>query len=96
MVKKKVFDTVQFNEHRNVQEDSELFQKVCRKGAKYGLVGQNVKTSDRRFQNMNSVVYIKIASSIVFAFFRRFLGIKDSKKFLEKFKEMYGPLGGNE
>ena len=55
MMKKELFNAVgHFNKEMYVHEDSEFFQRVSKHGAKYGLVVQNVKTSDRRFKKMNS------------------------------------------
>jgi glycosyltransferase involved in cell wall biosynthesis len=95
LMKKELFDTVgQFDSNTSVQEDSKLFQRLSSHKAKYGLVGINLKTSDRRFKKMSSKEFTKVSMMIVYAFFRRFFGLRDSNKFLKDFEELYGPLGG--
>ncbi|MFH1546904.1 MAG: glycosyltransferase family 2 protein [bacterium] len=85
-----------FDENMYVHEDSELFQKVTKQGARYGLVAQNINTSDRRLQKMDSKIFSQTSLFVVYAFFRRFFGFKDNEKFIKKYEKMYGRLGGEE
>ena len=97
LMKRELFVAVgQFDEKIKVHEDSELFQKVTKYGARYGLVAENVKTSDRRYKKMTPEIFTKTSAAVVYAFFRRFFGFKDNEKFIKEYEKIYGPLGGEE
>lgn len=97
MVKKELFEAVgRFDETLDVNEDAEIFQRLSKTGARYGVVGLNIKTSERRFKDMKAKDFVVISSSMVYGFFARFMGIKDSKRFNKRFSDSYGELGGEE
>jgi glycosyltransferase involved in cell wall biosynthesis len=96
MMTKKFYDTIgRFDENKYIHEDTDLFVQVTQKGAKYGLVPLKIDTSERRFKKMDTQNFIRISYLAIYGFFSRFLGFEDTKKFIKKYEESYGPLGGD-
>jgi glycosyltransferase involved in cell wall biosynthesis len=96
MITKELFDNLgRFNEQMRVHEDSELFRKASKQGAKYGLIGLNIKTSDRKFKNLTANELVANSTLTVYGFLRRLSGLEDSEEFLKKYEDTYTPLGGS-
>jgi len=97
LITKRLFEEIgKFNEELLIHEDSDLFLKASKRGAKYGVVGMTIETSGRRYEKMNGKEFFQISYLVLYAYFRRLFGFKDSKKFHQIYNKIYGKLGGEE
>lgn len=95
-VKKELFNMAGcFNEDMKLCEDWDIFKRVLKQGAKYGVVGLRLNTSDRRYRNMSNKDFIRIHSELIFTFFKGLFGMKHYSKKQQQFVKEYGPLGGD-
>lgn len=85
-----------FNENIHVMEDSDFFHRAIKTGASYTVVPIHLGVSDRRFAKRSIVSTLKVAAFVTVIVGGMFVGWKQWQKFLEKYEQEKGPLGGSD